>query len=141
MSVLDTVPWLRPAKHTPQAVISRLREDIRQLETSITGLRKQLADARAAEDRANAKAVRVDEAETYVAAVKQELNELRAFMANATAIDVPAGQRDIDPDDQPTPPIPVMGLWGAPLARPLPAVTHPGHTTWGAAREAADPAV
>lgn len=37
-------------------------------------------------------------------AVEEELLELRAFKANVTAIDAPAGVRDIDPDDQPTHP-------------------------------------
>lgn len=49
-----------------------------------------------------------------VAAMQGELREAQARLANATAVDVPAGERDIDPGDEPTQPIPTGEHWADP---------------------------
>ena len=51
-----------------------------------------------------------DEYAQQLAVQETELRALRAFKANACAVDQPAGQRDIDPDDQPTQPVDVRPL-------------------------------
>lgn len=142
-----TIPGLRRDKRTPRhkAVdeVDRLRHQLAGAGHCIAGLRQQVAEARAAEDRANAKAVRVDEAEARAVAAEQklaeqaaELRQLRAFKANVTSIDVPPGHRDVHPDDQPTAPVDVKPLWAALGIGPVHAVTDPGQTAWGARREA-----
>lgn len=141
-----TIPSLRRDKRAPRHKaadeVARLRHQLQGAGFLIAGLRQQVTDARAAEDRANAKATRLDEAEAYAKAVEQELNELRAFKANATAISAPAGQRDIDPDDQPTHPqgIDVSELRDRFTSGPVVSLHHspqadPGQTTWGTRNE------
>lgn len=140
-----TMPRLRrdtrAPRHKAADEVRRLRHQLDGAGLLITGLRQQVTEARDAEDRANAKAVRVDEAEARATAAEQqaavmdaELQELRAFKANATATSIPAGHRDVDPDDQPTHPtgIHVQPLWDALNVGPVHAVTNPGQTTWGA---------
>jgi hypothetical protein len=63
-------------------------------------------------DRATAEHL-ADEYAQQLAAQETELRALRAFKANACAVDQPAGERDIDPDDQPTQPVDVRPLWQA----------------------------
>jgi hypothetical protein len=60
-----------------------------------------------------------------LAAAGRELTQLRAALANATAISAPVGHRDITPGDRPTQPIP---LWVAHGIGPVTAVADPGHT-------------
>lgn len=110
----------RTPRHKAVDEVDRLRHELAGAGHCIASLRQQLTAARAAEDRANAKAVRVDEAEARATAAEQqaaamdtELAQLRAFKANVTAVSAPAGVRDIDPDDHPTQPIPVRTLWDA----------------------------
>lgn len=50
------------------------------------------------------------EARETNARLNDEVTRLQAALANATRIDVAAGHRDIDPDDQPTQPIDVRPL-------------------------------
>lgn len=146
-----TIPGLRRDRRTPRHKaadeVNRLRHQLAGAGQCIAGLRLQVAEAQAAEDRANAKAVRVDEAEARAMAAEQrltaqdeELTALRQFKANVTSIDVPPGQRDVHPDDQPTTPVNVRPLWQALGIGPVHAVTDPGQTTWGRAREAEEAA-
>lgn len=133
------IPRLRgTGLHRAVDEVDHLRHQLKGAGLLIAGLRQQAADARAAEDRANAKANRLGEieiraeiAEAEAAAMRAELTALRAFKANATATSVPAGRRDIDPDDQPTQPIHVMPLWQALGVGPVRPVTDPGQTSWG----------
>ncbi|MFH8926338.1 hypothetical protein ACH4D4_04715 [Streptomyces pristinaespiralis] len=64
---------------------------------------------KAAHDRDTAEAL-ADEYAQQLAAQDAELRELRAFRDNTLAVGQPAGQRDIDPHDQPTQPIKVLTL-------------------------------
>lgn len=66
----------------------------------------------------------------------EELTAVKAQLANATAVSVPAGRRDVDPGDQPTQPIPVLTLQQAHGIGPVVPVRDPGQTSWGARREA-----
>lgn len=52
----------------------------------------------------------------HLETARQELTAVKARLANATAVSVPAGHRDVDPDDRPTVPVP---LWQAPIAGPV----------------------
>ena len=85
---------------------------------------------------------RVAELEAELAAQTRELNQLRAFRDNTLAVSVLAvGQRDIDPDDQPTAPagINVTTLWAAMghvPARDNPQATNPAHVPAWAKTEA-----
>ncbi|NUL13256.1 hypothetical protein [Streptomyces lunaelactis] len=146
-----TLPWPRKAKHDPDSVIRRLRQDVASLLTF-----KAAADdffALLVADRDDVYACwrqsqqRAADAEQVVVCLQAdldaqtaELNELRAFKANAEKVSQAAGQRDVDPDDQPTHPtgIDVTTLWDALGVGPVHAVTDPSQTTWGAAREAGD---
>jgi hypothetical protein len=67
---------------------------------------------KAADDRDTAEHLAGEYAQ-QLAAQEAELRALRAFKANVCAVDQPAGQRDIDPDDQPTQPVDVRPLWQA----------------------------
>ncbi|MCP3820123.1 hypothetical protein NLX86_19080 [Streptomyces sp. A3M-1-3] len=135
-----TIPWLAPGRH-------RLSPAQLRAENATLLNRQAAADdyfARLTEDRDDvyrcwqkAAAAR-DTAEELAAGYAQqlaaqtaELLELRAFRHNTLAVSAPIGQRDIDPDDQPTQPIPVP-LWEAHGIGPVHAVTDPGQTTWGA---------
>lgn len=138
--------WPRRAKHDPDTVISRLRQDVASLlnrqaaaDEYFTLLTADRNDVYAAWQ----EAIHQRDEASIVAACMQseydllaaEVTALKAQLANATAISAPAGRRDVDPDDQPTQPIPVRTLWDAHGIGPVTAVTDPG--TWGARREGA----
>lgn len=141
-----TLPWLRPAKHDPDTVIRRLRDDVTSLRDENVKLlnRKNEADDffnrltadrddvyrcwhKAAADRDTAEKL-ADQYAQELQAQTAELMELRAFRDNATAVTVPPAERDVDPDDQPTQPIYVKTLREALGIGPVHAVTDPGHT-------------
>jgi len=132
----------RAPRHKAADEVTHLRHQLAGAGIFITDLRRQLADARAAEDTANAKAVRVDEAEARADKAEQlaremgaELITLKAFKANVNAVTLPMPVRDVDPDDQPTHPIYVRHPQDSLNAGPVTPVTDPGQTTWGAMRE------
>jgi hypothetical protein len=157
MSILDTVPWLRPAKHSPEGVIRRLR-------TEVASLRDFKAEADAFKAGADVHFARLvadrddvyrcwqkaaadrDTAEQLAACLAEDnallwrrLAPFEAAEANRNAVDIPPGVRDVDPDDQPTHPtgIHVKTLRDALGIGPVHAVTNPGQTTPGAREEAA----
>lgn len=105
--------WLRDRADTATRLEARNDEQAQ----TIHSLRAQLERALAIKDDTNARAVRCSEAEAravrserHMREFDAELMELRAFKANTLSVDQPAGQRDIDPDGQPTQPIAVLTL-------------------------------
>lgn len=107
-------------KHRAVDEVARLRRHLAAADKCIRGLRLQVETANEARDWANAKAVSFDEAVSHAAACEQAMDEmrsellkLRAHSANCQAVTVPAGERDIDPDDHPTEPVNVKTLWEA----------------------------
>ena len=99
--------------------VNRLRRLLARSEAGRTELRRRLAEAVAAEDTANAKASRLEDALEIAAGVTQErdallaeLAALRAELATATAVSsLPA--REVWPSGEDTQPIRVVPLWVA----------------------------
>lgn len=153
MTVTLPILWLRKAKHDPDTVIRRLRDDVASLLTFkaaaddffalLTADRDEVYRCweKAAADRDTAEQLAACLAEENTR-LWQRLAPLEAAEANRTAITVPPAEREVDPDDQPTHPqgINVTTLWAAHGISPVHAVTDPGQASWGARREAGDPA-
>ncbi|MGW0312073.1 hypothetical protein [Streptomyces flavidovirens] len=112
--------------------IGRLEREADDLTCQMVALSTENGELRAARNELEAQldtaGIDLSGVREDLAAAERELVELRAFKANVTSVDVPAGHRDIDPDDQPTGTIPVKTLQAALNT----AVTNPGQTTWGA---------
>lgn len=135
-----TLPGLRRdhrprPKHRATDEVDRLRIELARKAQALEAADGLIGRLKVSNDQLLTKATRYDEAEAYAKAVEQELNELRAFKANATAISAPVGQRDVDPDDQPTHPVDVRPLWEALGISPVRAVADTGQTGWGARNE------
>lgn len=132
----------RTPRHKAINEVERLRHQLDGASLLFAGMRLQVAQAEDARDKANAKAnllqeadTRAEAAEARMRAMTDELAELRAFHATATAVTVPPMVRDTSAfEDQATEPFCIKTLQAA-LGT---AVTDPGQTTWGAARQAAD---
>lgn len=124
------LPRLRGTGTHRAASPAELRDENRRLLAIVTGsdeaftrLRQERRDALDDADRMRIRAIA---AENEAAAMQAELNALRAFKANVTTVSAPAGERDIDPGDEPTQPVP---LWQAPIAGPAIAVPHTRQVT------------
>lgn len=113
------------AKHrglTPWQLVQKIGRLERALDRSkcdgmdlATQVSELTADRNEIADRLDQVVIELADIHVDLAAQTAELLELRAFKANILAIDAPAGDRDIDPDDQPTHPtgIDVRPLWDA----------------------------
>lgn len=108
-------PRTRPGRHRAVDQVARLERELAGARLLIDGLRIQLADANQARDQANARANELAEADARAERLETETAALRAELANTHHVSAPPGHRDIDPDDQPTEPIPVLPLWAADL--------------------------
>ena len=132
------IPWPRKAKHDPDSIIRRLRQDVASLlnfkaaADDYFALLTQDRDEvyrcwqKAAADRDTAEQLAACLAEDNER-LWQRLAPFEAAEANRTAVTVPPAERDIDPDDQPTHPqgINVTTLWDALGVGPVHAVTDP----------------
>ncbi|TXS21417.1 hypothetical protein EAO71_27340 [Streptomyces sp. ms191] len=109
---LISLPILRGHGLHRSASPSELRDENRRLLKIVAGSDDAFArlrqDRRAALDAADRLRVRAVTAENEVASMRAELLALRAFKANVNAVTIPAGERDIDPGDQPTQPVPIL---------------------------------
>lgn len=112
-----TIPGLRRdhrprPKHRATDEVNRLRIELARKDQAIDAADGLIGRLKASNDQLLTKATRYDEAEAYAAAVRQELNELRAFRATTLAVTVPPMERDTsDGADQATQPIDVRPLW------------------------------
>ena len=96
---------------------AELRRDLDTATCHIVGLATEIDTLTAANQLLEAQ---LDEAGIELSGARLDLEQaaaellaLRAFKANVTAVSVPAGERDIDPGDQPTQPVDVRPLWDA----------------------------
>ena len=96
---------------------AELRDENRRLlaivagsDEAFTRLRQERRDALDDADRMRIRAIA---AENEAAAMQAELTALRAFKANVTTVSAPAGERNIDADDQPTQPVPILRRYHA----------------------------
>ena len=105
-------PLLRGTGLHRSASPADLRDENRRLLKIVAGSDEAFTllrqDRRRALDVADEMRVRAVAAEKEAKEMRAELLALRAFKANVTAISVPAGERDIDPGDQPTQPVPII---------------------------------
>lgn len=106
------LPRLRGTGTHRAASLAELRDENRRLlaivagsDAAFTQLHQERRQALDDADRMRARAIA---AESELAGMQAELDALRAFKANATAVSIPAGERDIDPGDQPTQPVPIL---------------------------------
>lgn len=132
--------WPRRAKHDPDVIIRSLSQDVTSLLSFKAAANNYFALLIA--DRITVYAAwqeamhQRDEASVVAACTQSErdllaaeVTALKAQLANATAVTIPVGHRDITPGDRPTQPIP---LWTALGIGPVTAVTDPGRTARGA---------
>ncbi|WP_329114563.1 hypothetical protein [Streptomyces sp. NBC_01353] len=109
---LISLPRLRGTGAHRAASPAELRDENRRLHAIIAGSDKAFTrlrqERRAALDDADQLRTRAITAENKAADMQDELDALRAFKANVTAVSIPAGERDIDPGDEPTQPVPII---------------------------------
>lgn len=103
---------------------AELRREIDEATCQLVALATEVDTHRAARDELEAERDRLegqlDAAGIEVSGLRLDLEQanahikaLQAQVANLTAVSVPAGERDIDPSDQPTHPVDVRPLWKA----------------------------
>ena len=109
---LISLPFLAGHGLHRSASLAELRDENRRLLRIVAGSDAAFAqlrqERRKALDVADEMRVRAVAAEKEAKEMRAELLALRAFKANVTAVSVPAGERDIDPGDQPTQPVPII---------------------------------
>lgn len=100
-------------RHSPRAIAAGYATRIAAADRLIADLSRQLAAARAAEDRANTRANELAEADVRAARLADELQAARAELANLRAVTVPAPADRATDDGETTHPIPISTLWDA----------------------------
>ncbi|WP_435246395.1 hypothetical protein [Streptomyces sp. NRRL F-5630] len=126
MSILHP---LRPTgRRRAVDAVARLAADNAALRVELETVRAQWTAQHKYIQQADAELENLRDAAAERDQLQAEVTSLKARLANATPVSVPAAVRDIDPDDQPTVPTQVLPLWEALGARRRPswAVTDPG---------------
>ncbi|MFF8829279.1 hypothetical protein [Streptomyces sp. NPDC015131] len=125
-----TVPWRGRGQHRGKAP-AQLRRELDKATCDLVALATRLDEVTTQRNQLEAQldeaAIDLSGARLDLETAQRELTAVRAQLANATAISAPAGTRDVDPDDQPTQPVPVLTLQQAHGIGPVLPVRNPGH--------------
>ena len=114
-----SLPRIRLRSFPRHRAVDRIRHLEHQLEGAgylIRGLTTDRDAFQALYEAAAPKANRVDAAEAEARDLRAENGQLRAELANLHAVTVPPAERDIEPGDEATQPIPCGGYWADPSA-------------------------
>ena len=114
---LISLPILRGTGLHRSKSAAELRSELDEATCQLVALATKVDIHRAARGQIE---LQLDAAGIEVAGLRLDLEQanahikaLQAQVANLTAVSVPAGERDIDPGDQPTHPVDVRPLWKA----------------------------
>ncbi|MEU8525305.1 hypothetical protein AB0C77_06830 [Streptomyces sp. NPDC048629] len=101
---------------TPAQLRQELDEATCHLVAMATEIDAHKAAERRLEDQLDAAGIELSGLRLDLDHAQQQNRALEARLANLTAVSSPAGERDIDPGDEPTQPVRVIPLHQAPLA-------------------------